>query len=159
MDLSRKEFDVAGAVEEGATLHLIGPFDGKPIYDQKTDDAGKPLYGTKTDSKGKTVQDLEKPIPDLEKPVTISMRGMESETVRKVAKKHERMAAKGVKLDPETVGIETFQKIVMDWQNIGDATGNLECSPENIHKVFVEHDWIGKQVLAFSMDRSNFFIG
>ena len=36
MDLSRKEFDVAGAVEEGATLHLVGPFDGQPLYDTKT---------------------------------------------------------------------------------------------------------------------------
>ena len=139
MDLSRKEFDVAGAVEEGATLHLVGPFDGKPIYDQKT-------------VKGKSVD-------DLEKPVTITMRGMESETVRKVGKKHKRMAAKGVVLDEEASGLDTFEAAVIGWENIGDKSGNLECSPENVRKVFMDYDWIGQQALAFTMDRTNFFTG
>lgn len=139
MDLSRKEFDVAGAVEEGATLHLVGPFDGQPLYDTKT-------------VKGKEVN-------ILEKPVTITVRGMESETVRKVAKKHSRMAAKGVKLDDEAAGLDTFVAAVIGWENIGDKSGNLECSPENIRKMFMEFDWIGQQVLAFSMDRTNFFTG
>ena len=139
MDLSRKEFDVAGAVEEGATLHLVGPFDGKPLYDTKT-------------VKGEEIN-------IIEKPVTITVRGMESETVRKVAKKHNRMASKGVKLDEETVGLETFQAIVIGWENVGDGNGNLECTPDNIRKLFAEYDWIGQQVLAFSMDRTNFFTG
>lgn len=139
MDLSRKEFDVAGAVEEGATLHLVGPFDGKLLYEQKT------VKGAKVDI--------------VDKPVTITLRGMESETVRNIAKKHSRKAAKGVTLDQEAVGIETFQAVVIGWENIGDGSGPLECNPANVHKVFLEHDWIGQQVLAFAMDRTNFFTG
>ena len=140
MDLSQNEFDVAKHVEAGATLHLLHPFTSRPIYDKKED------------AKGEMVD-------DISKPATITLRGIESASVRKVGKVQQARAAKGAKIDNEKLGLDTLQAATIGWDNIGDASGQLEFTPENLRTVYLERDWIGQQVLGFISERNNFFTG
>ena len=126
MDLTQKKFDVAGAVEKGAILHLVDPFSAVRLYDGKD-------------------------------PITITVRGIESQTARAVAKKHRQNEARGIKLSEDDKGLDNLNALIIDWAHIGNANGDLECTPENVRAVLAEYDWIAQQVLAFAMERSNFF--
>ena len=126
VDLTSKEFDVAGAVEEGATLHLTHPVTGELLYDG-------------------------------DQPVTITLRGLESASVRAVAASQAKKEARGVKISDEAKGVQMMVAATLGWSGLDRDGEPLEFTPDNVKWLFAENDWIGQQAIEFMKDRANFF--
>lgn len=101
---------------------------------------GDPLYSGKT-------------------PVTITVRGGDSEVVAEKRKEIERRRAKGEEINEAEAGAELLAAITIRWKGIGlRSTKALPCSPENAKKLYLDPDaeWICGQVGPFSRNRRNF---
>jgi len=94
---------------------------------------------------------------DDDKPVTITVRGLESESVRRVARMQAKKASKGIKSSDEVNGVEMLIAATCGWSGLHKGKDELEFNPENARWIYAEYDWIGQQVLAFAAERSNFF--
>jgi len=96
---------------------------------------------------------------DGQNPVTITLRGAESATVRNVIKIQNQKKTRGVKLTEDEVGLEIIIAAIIDWSHIGDKKGDMEPTRDNIKEILLRLDWIGQQILPFVMERRNFFTG
>ncbi len=93
------------------------------------------------------------------KPVTITVKGADSEAVQEARRDVERRRVSGEEISEAEAGAEFLAAVTMDWQGIGlGSTKSLKCSKENAKRLFLHPDaeWICGQVGPFSRDRRNF---
>ena len=163
MDLTQKRYDVRAAVERESTMHVKSAF-GDPIFDDLKDDSGNVIYEETCALDWETGEpilddDGEQiffPKPDTDKPVTITMISWDSEPVKKVRKRHDRMAAKGVELTPERRGADIAEAAVTRWSYVGDKAGAIDCTPENVRSQVERHDWLGGQIILHMGNLENY---
>lgn len=99
------------------------------------------------------------PLFDGDKPVTITVRGVESQELREKARDIERRKLGGEKLDDAQIGAEKLASITADWSGIAlHGPDPLACTFENAVRLYLDADaeWIVEQVGPFSRDRRNF---
>lgn len=99
--------------------------------------------------------------------MTITLLGQDSKVYRKIQLAKQQAAlnriAKGKKavdLDAEKLAedsIDDLVKLTTGWAGFMLDGAALECTPENVRKVYTEWAWIREQVQEFVADRSNFF--
>lgn len=143
MDLS--SFNTRNAAEQGAELHLKHPALGHRLY-----------TGEGAGEHGKLV-DKEKA-----QPVTLTVFGTESDTVRERARDLQRAKVKGdtAEDDPNAdheAGLAFVCSLVKDWSGITDNGKPLKCTEANKRKFFEQSDDLVDQVLKFATVRANFF--
>lgn len=93
------------------------------------------------------------------KPVTITVKGADSEAVQEARRDVERRRVSGEEISEAEAGAEFLAAVTMDWQGIGlGSTKSLKCNKENAKRLFLHPDaeWICGQVGPFSRDRRNF---
>ncbi|SMP37053.1 hypothetical protein [Shimia sagamensis] len=96
---------------------------------------------------------------DGDKPVTITVKGADSEAVQEARRDVERRRVSGEEISEAEAGAEFLAAVTMDWQGIGlGSTKSLKCNKENAKRLFLHPDaeWICGQVGPFSRDRRNF---
>jgi len=96
---------------------------------------------------------------------TITLLGMDSKKGRDMQRKKQQAmldrAVKGrnvQKLDAEKLAAENIDDMVeltKEW-TLSDAKGPMECTPENIRKVYTEVPHVFEQARNFVNDRANF---
>lgn len=99
--------------------------------------------------------------------MTITLLGQDSKVYRKIQLAKQQAAlnriAKGkraVDLDAAKLAEDSIDDLVQlttDWSGFVLDGAALDCTPENIRKVYGEWAWIKEQVQEFVADRSNFF--
>jgi hypothetical protein len=99
--------------------------------------------------------------------MTITLLGQDSKVYRKIqlAKQQALLnrIAKGKKvadLDAEKMaqdGIDDLVQLTTAWTGFTLDGAALDCTPENVKRVYAEWAWIKEQVQEFVADRSNFF--
>lgn len=99
--------------------------------------------------------------------MTITLLGQDSKVYRKIQLAKQQAAlnriSKGkraVDLDAEKLAedsIDDLVKLTTGWAGFMLDGTELECTSENVRKVYTEWAWIREQVQEFVADRSNFF--
>lgn len=99
--------------------------------------------------------------------MTITLLGQDSKVYRKIQLAKQQAAlnriAKGKKavdLDAEKLAEDSIDDLVQlttGWSGFTLDGVTLECTPDNVRKVYGEWAWIKEQVQEFVADRSNFF--
>jgi hypothetical protein len=99
--------------------------------------------------------------------MTITLLGQDSKVYRKIQLAKQQAAlnriAKGKKavdLDAEKLAEDSIDDLVQlttGWSGFTLDGVTLECTPDNVRKVYSEWAWIKEQVQEFVADRSNFF--
>lgn len=92
-----------------------------------------------------------------DKPVTITVRGSQSDTVRSIYKKHQNAAQNGRKVNVEKAGMEILVAATIGWSGVAWEGEPLPFNEKNAAKLYGERDFIAQQVLAFMNDADNFF--
>ena len=67
---------------------------------------------------------------------------------------------KAVDFDAEKLAedsIDDLVKLTVSWEGFTLDSKKLDCTPENVRKVYNEWSWIKEQVSEFVADRANFF--
>jgi hypothetical protein len=81
--------------------------------------------------------------------------GMHSDMARNAI--NDRQRKKAEQDDDTKIGAEYLAAITMGWShNIEDDNGQIEYSQKAAVKLYIEQDWIARQVLTFSTDLGNF---
>ena len=81
--------------------------------------------------------------------------GMHSDMARNAI--NDRQRKKSEQEDEAKIGAEYLAAITMGWShNIEDDSGPIEYSQKAAVKLYMEQDWIARQVLTFSTDLGNF---
>jgi hypothetical protein len=140
MDLTR--LDTKAGAETGAELHLKHPVHGHYLYAGEGCDEDGGWNG-----KGKP------------EPVTVTVRGTESKTVRDRLKKLQRERMKRREADDEESGLEFVCSLVIAFSGLTLNGKPMEATPENKRRFFEQSDDLVEQVLDFAKDRANFFAG
>lgn len=146
MEFSRLE--TRQKADEGAVLHVRHPFYGHPLY-----------YGPGANEDGEIADKAQD-----HRPVTITVRGANCATMRKLYKDHERDRMKhGRKLSPaqdrqlqEKLGEAVIDATVLGWDGFFADGAPLPCTAENKREMFDRAPDIQRQVLDFSQDQANF---
>lgn len=90
--------------------------------------------------------------PDSEKHRQVSMRIQNEQLKFSLRNKGkataERLAA---------TGLELLVGVTVGWEGIAESGDPLQCTPENVRRVYTELPWIREQVDEFLGDRRNFF--
>lgn len=99
--------------------------------------------------------------------MTITLLGQDSKVYRKIQLAKQQAAlnriAKGKKaidLDAEKLAEDSIDDLVQlttGWTGFTLDGDVLECTPDNVRKVYAEWAWIKEQVQEFVADRSHFF--
>lgn len=99
--------------------------------------------------------------------MTITLLGQDSKVYRKIQLAKQQAAlnriSKGkraVDLDAEKLAedsIDDLVKLTVAWEGFKLDDVKLDCTPENVRKVYNEWSWIKEQVSEFVADRANFF--
>jgi hypothetical protein len=99
--------------------------------------------------------------------MTITLLGQDSKVYRKIQLSKQQAAlnriSKGkraVDLDAEKLAedsIDDLVKLTVSWSGFKLDDVKLDCTPENVRKVYNEWSWIKEQVSEFVADRANFF--
>jgi hypothetical protein len=99
--------------------------------------------------------------------MTITLLGQDSKLYRKIQLGKQQAAlnrmAKGKKaidLDAEKLSedsIDDLVKLTTAWSGFVLDGKDLDCTPENVRKVYTEWSWIKEQVQEFVGNRANFF--
>ena len=128
MDLSK--FNTTAASDQAKTLSLINPFTEELIVDEK----------------GNTLD--------------IHVYGIKSTAARNAHAERERRSNKNAKLSFEASmreGAKFLAAITAGWSANIEMNGEpLKYNHENAVKLYLEQDWIGKQVLDFAQDMANY---
>lgn len=146
MEFSRLE--TRQKADEGAVLHVRHPWHGHPLY-----------YGPGANADGEIADKAAE-----HKPITITVRGANCPTMRKLYKDHERDRMKlGRKLTPaqekqlqEKLGEVVIDATVIAWDGFFETGAPLPCTPENRRELFERAPDIQRQVLEFSQDQANY---
>lgn len=99
------------------------------------------------------------PLFDGEKPVTITVRGADSSSVKEKARDIERRKLSGEDISAAQAGAETLAAMTISWENIAlHSSDPLECTFENCVKLYLDPDaeWIVAQIGPFSRNPMNF---
>ena len=94
--------------------------------------------------------------------VSITLFGLESEASQKAQREAQRRRLKRAhqhKVTPEELEAEALNllaAVTASWIGIGLGDEELECTPDNVKRVYREIPWIRKQVDEFITDISNF---
>lgn len=97
--------------------------------------------------------------------VTITLHGPDSKAVKSVERAWtNKRLAEGMRSKKATVSIEQIEDQAMavdvaatvDWSGVAFDGEELECTPENIRKVYTRLPWIREQVEEFFNERANF---
>jgi len=127
MDLAK--FDVRGAANQGADLHLKHPSTGKPLFCKD----------------GKT-------------PFTIKVLGRDADVLQQALKSANQSELTDSS-DDDTRGIAVMAASIIGWSDEMVVNGELfPYSPENAIKLVSapETRWIGEQIGPFSLSRRNY---
>lgn len=99
--------------------------------------------------------------------MTITLLGQDSKVYRKIQLAKQQAAlnriAKGKKavdLDAEKLAedsIDDLVKLTVAWSGFTLDGAALDCTSENVKRVYSEWDWIKEQVAEFVANRANFF--
>jgi hypothetical protein len=99
--------------------------------------------------------------------MTITLLGQDSKVYRKIQLAKQQAAlnriSKGkraVDLDAEKLAedsVDDLVKLTVAWTGFTLDGAALDCTPENVKRVYTEWAWIKEQVQEFVADRSNFF--
>lgn len=99
--------------------------------------------------------------------LTITLLGQDSKVYRKLLLSKQQAAlnriAKGKKAvdyDAEKMAddsIDDLVKLTISWTGVTVSGETLECTPDNVRRVYNEWNWVKEQVQEFVADRSNFF--
>ena len=140
MDLS--SLNTKEAQQEGAFLHLKHPVWGYPLY---TGPGADPETGQLLD-----------PEADHEA-VGVVVRGMEAQSVREAARRHEAANVARSSAAAEQAGLDFACALVVAFRGITRDGAPLEATPEAKRRFFLQSDNLVKQVTDFAKDRVNFF--
>lgn len=134
--------DTRPAAERGAVLHLKHPVFGHRLYEGE----GADQHGRLRD-------------PEVEhEPVTITVRGEHSESVRAVRRDAERARMAGEDLPEERLARDLADAMVVEWSGVTDEHGKpLPCTRDNKYRVLDANHRIWDQVRQFAADQANFF--
>lgn len=125
--------------EEGAILHFTHPQLGHPLY-----------TGEGADKLGVLIN------ADLpHEPVTALVRGMESASVRAEAIRMEKVRVKTGKNDE--AGMNFLCSLIIEISGVMDGKRAITATPADLKWFFGRSDDLGKQVLTFAQEASNFF--
>lgn len=153
MDFGKSDYGTVDAVEKSVTVHLRDPFDDTyMIYDF---DLESPVL----DGDGKQVLNKKgNPVfnRDKSKPVTFGVKHVRCEAGKAVAKRFERMAAKGIKVDPTKLGVAVIAAITTGWTHVDNEDGPIECTEENVTKFVTEYIDFFPQLSAVASDLTNY---
>jgi hypothetical protein len=99
--------------------------------------------------------------------MTITLLGQDSKVYRKIQLAKQQAALnriskgkKAVDFDAEKLAedsIDDLVKLTVAWEGFTLDSKKLDCTPENVRKVYNEWSWIKEQVAEFVADRANFF--
>jgi hypothetical protein len=99
--------------------------------------------------------------------MTITLLGQDSKVYRKIQLAKQQAALnriskgkKAVDFDAEKLAedsIDDLVKLTVSWEGFTLDSKKLDCTPENVRKVYNEWSWIKEQVSEFVADRANFF--
>lgn len=134
MDLNSLNTKVAA--EEGAKLSLVHPATGEVLTDEKT---GKALTITLAGVDSDRYREADRRITDKRLATT--------QAGRKVSLTHKSL---------ESDQLERLVAATISWDGVGLGAETLECTPDNVRKIYKELLWIREQVEAFVNDRANF---
>lgn len=95
---------------------------------------------------------------DGDEPVTVTVIGRDSPSVRSAMLDIERRKAKGEDITKEDEGLELLAVVTLGWSGIEFDGKALEYSKSNARKLYSDPrtDWIGEQVGPFALNRRNF---
>lgn len=95
---------------------------------------------------------------DGDDPVTITVIGRDSPSVRAAMTDIERRKAKGEDISREDEGLELLSVVTTGWTGIDFDGKALEFSKANARKIYADPrtEWIGEQVGPFALSRRNF---
>lgn len=95
--------------------------------------------------------------------ISIEVAGQDSDEFRKaeVAKRNRRLKAaqKGKKITAEQLdeeGLDLLVNCTVSWQNVFWGKDEMECTPENVRKLYTEHPFIREQIDEAIADRTLF---
>jgi hypothetical protein len=99
--------------------------------------------------------------------MTITLLGQDSKVYRKIQLAKQQTALnriskgkKAVDFDAEKLAedsIDDLVKLTVDWTGFTLDGSKLDCTPDNVRKVYGEWVWIKEQVSEFVAERANFF--
>jgi hypothetical protein len=99
--------------------------------------------------------------------MTITLLGQDSKVYRKIQLAKQQTALnriskgkKAVDFDAEKLAedsIDDLVKLTVDWTGFTLDGSKLDCTPDNVRKVYGEWAWIKEQVAEFVAERANFF--
>jgi hypothetical protein len=99
--------------------------------------------------------------------MTITLLGQDSKVYRKIQLAKQQTALnriskgkKAVDFDAEKLAedsIDDLVKLTVDWTGFTLDGAKLDCTPDNVRKVYGEWVWIKEQVAEFVAERANFF--
>lgn len=99
--------------------------------------------------------------------MTITLLGQDSKVYRKIQLAKQQTALnriskgkKAVDFDAEKLAedsIDDLVKLTVSWTGFTLDGDKLECTPDNVRKVYGEWVWIKEQVAEFVAERANFF--
>ncbi len=99
--------------------------------------------------------------------MTITLLGQDSKVYRKIQLAKQQTALnriskgkKAVDFDAEKLAedsIDDLVKLTVSWTGFTLDGDKLECTPDNVRKVYSEWVWIKEQVAEFVAERANFF--
>lgn len=98
--------------------------------------------------------------------MSINLLGQDSKKYRELARARQQVALDRVskgkrasKLDAKELDAQTLADLVattVSWKGFELEGNALECTPENVLKVYTDFGWVREQALEFQADRANF---
>jgi len=145
MDFGKSNYGTVDAIEKSVVVHLHSPFDpGDFLYEPLYDDDGEPLVVDGVTQK------------DKGKPITFGVKYARCTAGKAVGKRYDRMAARGVQINPEKMAIDVIAAITTGWTYIGNESGPIKCSAEAVAEFLTEYIDFVPQISAVASDLANY---
>lgn len=98
--------------------------------------------------------------------ISITLLGKDSKVYQRILRDRQQAVLarmqkgrKGAQLDADKLAedsLDDLVKLTVDWEGIKDDKGELECTPENVRRVYENVPHVREQVEEFIGDRANF---
>ncbi len=121
-----------------------------------TTDSSRPAYAVLYDDAGNIVVKGGKIVMDKTKPMAVWVKHSQSDAVRKVLKRYDRMAVKGAPINIEKKAWDMIEAAVTSWENIHDDDGFIDFNPTNCYEFFRYYKAFGGQIVDAILDAERF---
>lgn len=115
-----------------------------------------------------SVLTLKNPKTEEPLPITITLLGHDSKKYQAIQRRKNQAALDRMTKNKRAITpnadkltdemLDDLIDLTVSWEGVSDQAGaKLECTPENVRRIYSQLNWVREQVQEFVGDRANFF--